>query len=823
MLARFLGYFFSFILTACLVGLCCAGVLISNAAKNLPNYESLKNYTPALMTRIHASNGALIGEVATEKRLYLPIESIPQNLKFAFISAEDKNFYKHFGLDPEGLLRAMVTDIKYFLQGRRLVGASTITQQVAKNFLLSSDFSIQRKLKEAILAVDMEKTYSKDHILELYLNKIYLGRAAYGVASAALTYFNKSVDDLTLPEVAYLASLPKGPSNYDPFKHKKRALERRNWVIDRMFENGYITQDEAIKAKTAPLGVTSHIDENNSFATDYLVEEVRRELIAKYGADKLYGAGFSVRTTLNQEYQKCAQEALRHELIKIDQGKGWRGASSHLNLKDDWKKAFANMPAMEDMSQWKLAIVYAVDNNKAAIYLQPQIDNAGKIEDNLTKGIINAANSKWAYRLLRSDGGFLRTAKGLKDVLHIGDIVFVQKLANADAEYTLEQVPQVQGAILAMDPRTGRVLAMVGGFSFSQSQFNRAIQAYRQPGSSFKPIVYAAALDHGYTPASVILDGPLEIDQPDGTVWQPKNYEGGYVGPATLRYGIEYSRNLMTVRLANALGMDVVADYAKRFGVYDKMQPVLSMSLGAGETTLLKMVTAYAIIANKGQSLTPTFIDRIQNRYGKTIYRHDNRECVACNVDTWSDQPEPNPVFDNDQVLDPMTSYQVTSMLEGVIERGTGKRLQYLHKHIAGKTGTTNDSKDAWFIGYTPNIVVGVYVGYDQPKSLGFGGTGAVLAAPVFGEFFSTALKNEPDVPFEIPQGMSQIPINRKTGMRAQEGDDDFIIEAFKPGTGPADTYQVIGNGTSFREGVRVSPVSETAQDAIENDSGGLY
>ena len=823
MLVRFLGYFFSFILTACLVGLCCAGVLISNALRNLPNYESLKNYTPALMTRIHASNGALICEVATEKRLYLPIESIPQNLKFAFISAEDKNFYKHFGLDPEGLLRAMVTDIKYFLQGRRLVGASTITQQVAKNFLLSSDFSIERKLKEAILAVDMEKSYSKDHILELYLNKIYLGRAAYGVASAALTYFNKSVDDLTLSEAAYLAALPKGPSNYDPFKHQKRALERRNWVIDRMFENGYITQDEANKAKLAPLGVTSHIEENKSFATDYFVEEVRRELIVKYGTDKLYGAGFSVRTTLNQQYQKCAQDALRHQLIKIDQRKGWRGATSHLNFKDDWKKQFANMPAMEDMPQWKLAIVCALDNNKATIYIQPQIDDAGKIQDNLIKGTINAENSKWAYRLLRNDGIFLHTAKGLRDILHIGDVVFVQKTANSDAEYVLEQVPQVQGAILAMDPRTGRVLAMVGGFSFAQSQFNRAIQAYRQPGSSFKTILYAAALDHGYTPASVILDGPLEIDQPDGSVWKPKNFEGGYVGPATLRYGIEHSRNLMTVRLANALGMDIVADYAKRFGVYDKMQPVLSMSLGAGETTLLKMVTAYAIIANKGQSLAPTFIDRIQNRYGKTIYRHDNRECVDCNVAEWHDQPEPNPVFNNDQVLDPMTSYQVTSMLEGVVERGTGKSLQYLHKHIAGKTGTTNDYKDAWFIGYTPNIVVGVYIGYDQPKSLGFGGTGGMLAAPVFGDFFSTALKDEPDIPFEIPQGMSEIPINRKTGMRAQEGDDDFIIEVFKPGTGPADTYQVIGNGSFFREGVRVSPISETAQDAIENDSGGLY
>lgn len=824
MLTRFFGYFFSLIMTVFLVGLCCAGVLISNATKNLPDYDSLKNYTPDLMTRIHAENGELIGEVATEKRLYLPIESIPQNIKLAFISAEDKNFYKHFGIDPEGLARAIVTDVKYFLQGRRLIGASTITQQVAKNLLLSSDLSIERKLKEAILAVNMEKTYSKDHILELYLNKIYLGRGAYGVAAAALTYFNKSVNDLKLSEIAYLASLPKGPSNYDPFKHKTRALERRNWVIDRMFENGYITKNEADTAKLDALGVSSHIIEPNSFATDYFVEEVRKELMSQYGADKVYGGGFSVRTTLNQTYQKDAQNALRRGLIKIDQEKGWRGAHAHLEFKNNWKKDFANIEVMQDIPQWNLAVVFSVTNNNASIFIQPQIDLAGKFNSNLITGIIQNNDSlKWAYRILSSDGTYLRKAKGLTDILHVGDVIYVQKTNDSDKKYTLQQVPQVQGAILAMDPRTGRVLAMVGGFSFSQSEFNRASQAYRQPGSAFKPIVYAAALDHGYTPASVVLDGPLEIDQPDGSVWKPKNYEGTYDGPATLRHGIEHSRNLMTVRLANDLGMNVVADYAKRFGVYDKMQPVLSMSLGAGDTTLLKMVTAYAIFANKGQAISPTYIDRIQNRYGKTIYKHDTRTCENCNVAKWENQEEPVPTFDKEQVLDPMTAYQITSMLEGVIERGTGRSLQYLHKHIAGKTGTTNDSKDAWFIGYTPNIVVGVYVGYDQPKNLGFGGTGARLAAPIFGDFFATALKNQPDIPFQIPDGMSQIPINPKTGMRAEDDADNSIIEAFKPGTGPADTYQVIGNGSAFREGVRVGPLSETAQDAIENGLNGLY
>lgn len=821
MVVSFLSYVFSFILTAFMISLCCAGALLSDAAKNLPDYESLKNYTPALMTRIYAANGSSIGEVATEKRLYLPIDSIPQNLKLAFISAEDKNFYKHFGLDPEGLLRAMVTDVKYFLQGRRLVGASTITQQVAKNFLLSSDVSIERKLKEAVLAVDMEKTYSKDHILELYLNKIYLGHTAYGVAAAALTYFNKSVDDLTLAEVAYLAALPKGPTNYDPFKHHQRALERRNWVIDRMFENGYITQSEAVDAKQQPLDIHIHDINNNSFATDYFVEEVRRQLMAKYGADQLYGGGFSVHTTLKQTYQKYAQLALRHKLIKLDHGKGWRGAKTTLKFTEGWQKAFAQMEAISDIPQWQLAVVYEVEKDKAHIYLQPHINDFGKIDANLSKAIINGTDNKWAYRLLNKNGVYLRKAHGVNDILHVGDVIFVQK--SDETHCLLQQVPQVQGAIMAMDPRTGRVLAMVGGFSFAVSEFNRATQAYRQPGSAFKPIVYSAALDQGYTPASVVLDGPLEIDQPDGTVWRPKNFEGSYVGPATLRYAIEHSRNLMTVRLANALGMDIVADYAKRFGIYDKMQPVLAMSLGAGETTLLKMVTAYAIFAHKGQAIEPTFIDKIQNRYGKTIYKHDKRSCVDCNVEEWNNQEEPMPVSNSEQVLDPMTAYQMTSMLEGVVERGTGKSLKYLNKHIAGKTGTTNDSRDAWFIGYTPNIVVGVYIGYDQPKPLGFGGTGAALAAPVFGEFFATALKDQPDIPFEIPPGMSQIAIDPKTGMLAEEDDPDAIIEAFKPGTGPTDSYHVIGEGSVFREGVRVEPISQSAQDAIESDTGGLY
>lgn len=823
MLSKILGYILSIVLTAFFVGLCFAGVLVSNIAKNLPGYESLENYSPNVMTRIHASNGDLLAEVATQKRLYLSIQQIPQNVKFAFISAEDKNFYKHFGLDPEGLARAALTDLKYMWLGRRLEGASTITQQVAKNFLLTSDPSFERKIKEAILAIDLEKTYSKDHILGLYLNEIYLGRGAYGVAAAALTYFNKSLNDLSLSQAAYLASLPKGPSNYDPFKHPERALQRRNWVIDRMYENGYITKAEADNAKNDPLGVSTHIEDTPSFAADYFVEEVRRYLLAKYGAEKLYGGGLSIRTTLNPTYQKIAKEALQHELVKYDESRGYRGAYKHLDLNGDWVKELANIPTFPDVEKWQLAIVNKVDKSNAYITIQPKIDLAGKISSERITGTINKAGMNWALRIYNADGNYLYTSKGPINILKPGDVIFVEKQEGTNGCYQLRQLPEVQGAILAMDPRNGRILAMVGGFSFAQSEFNRAVQAYRQPGSAFKPIVYSAALDNGYTPASVVLDGPVEIDQQDGTVWKPKNYEGTYAGPATLRYGIEFSKNLMTVRLANDLGMDTVAEYAKHFGVYDKMQPVLSMALGAGETTLLKMVRAYAIIANRGKSLSPTLIDRIQDRYGKTIYKHDDRICKGCNVPKWDGQPEPEIISNNEQVLDPMTSYQITSMLQGVVQRGTGKRLRYLNKSIAGKTGTTNDSKDAWFIGFTPNIVVGVYVGYDHPKTLGKGSTGAVIALPVFGEFFQKALGDQPDIPFKVPDGMTQIAINRKTGMRAKEGDQDCIIEAFKPGTGPADTYQVIGGVGSFKEGVRVPPVSETAQDAIQSGQGGLY
>ncbi len=819
---KILGYTVTSTLTLAILGLGCATAYVNEVSEELPNYEVLEKYEPPVMTRVHAADGGLMAEFSNQRRLYLPIQAVPDRLKAAFISAEDKNFYSHFGLDPEGLARAVVNNLKNMGSGRRPEGASTITQQVAKNFLLSSDATMQRKVREAILSMRIEKAYSKDHILELYLNEIYLGKGAYGIAAAALTYFDKSINELSLEQIAYLAALPKGPSNYDPFTHTERALERRNWVIDRMVENGYVDAADGEAAKQKPLGVTLRSKDNYVFGADYFTEEVRRQLMARYGSNTLYEGGLSVRATLNPQLQVYARKALQDGLIKFDQNFGWRGAYKKISLAGDWGVALGEIPAFSDVPEWQLAVVLSADSNSAQIGLQPERELSNALSSQRVKATIAASDMKWAYRLVDANGR-RSTAKNPAGVLEPGDVVFVEKKKGTDNAYQLRQPPRVQGALVAMEPVTGRVLAMVGGFSYSQSEFNRATQAYRQPGSSFKPFVYAAALDNGYTPASVVLDGPVVIDQGSGNIWRPKNYGGTFAGPSTLRYGIERSRNLMTVRLANDLGMPVVAEYAERFGIYDKMQPVLSMSLGAGETTVLRMVTAYSVLANGGRAIEPSMIDRIQDRYGKTIYRHDKRICKDCNVSVWDNQSEPELVDERDQVLDPMTAYQITSMMQGVVQRGTAARLNYLNRPIAGKTGTTNDSKDAWFVGFTPDIVVGVFVGYDNPRSLGFGGTGSALAAPIFGNFMEPAMKGKPKIDFKVPQGMSLIAIDRKTGMQAHAGDPNVMVEAFKPGTGPADVYQVIGGAESFKEGVRVPLMSPTVNDAIGRGSSGLY
>jgi penicillin-binding protein 1A len=815
---RLIGYFFGL---ASVLFLCAAAggaIYLHSVSKDLPDYAVLNSYAPPVTTRIHAGNGALMAEYAHEKRLFLPIQAVPDRVKAAFLSAEDKNFYNHPGVDVFGLGRAILTNLQNFGSGRRPVGASTITQQVAKNFLLSADQTYDRKIKEAILSFRIEQTYSKDKILELYLNEIFFGLNSYGIAGAALTYFNKSVTELTIAETAYLASLPKGPANYHPFRHEKAALERRNWVIDRMAENGYIAASDAAEAKTQPLGVNLRRGGAHLFASEYFSEEVRRQIVDRYGEKALLEGGLSVRTSFDPQLQIEARRALQDGLVNYDERRGFHGPVEKIDVSSDWGAAIAKIKPLRDVPEWKLAVILAVSAQGVDIGLQPDVEANGKVVDARVRGSISADNMKWAYR---DSKGQRNTAKSPVGVVSPGDVVYVEPLSEGGSSYRLRQPPKVQGGLVAMDPHTGRVLAMVGGFSYGQSEFNRSTQAMRQPGSSFKPFVYAAALDNGYTPASVILDAPIEIVS-GGQVWRPQNYGGGSAGPSTLRLGIEKSRNLMTVRLADDMGMNLVAEYAERFGIYDKMLPVLAMSLGSGETTVMRMVSAYSVIANGGKQIKPTVIDRIQDRYGKTIFRHEERTCEGCNANAWANQDEPKIIDNREQVLDPMTAYQTTSMLEGVVTRGTAAGKIKADRPVAGKTGTTNDEKDAWFVGYTPDLVAGLYIGFDTPAPLGRGGTGGSLAAPIFGEFIAQAIKHSPPGNFIVPEGMQFIAVNRNTGMYANEGEPNTIMEAFKPGTGPADSFSVIGmeNTMSPQDIIKASP---QAQQAITGGGSGLY
>jgi len=813
---RLLGYFFG---VACVLFLGVAAVVavyLATVTKDLPDYAVLSSYEPPVTTRVHAGNGALMAEYAKERRLFLPIQAVPDRVKAAFLSAEDKNFYQHPGIDVTGFARAVVA----YLTGGPTQGGSTITQQVAKNFLLSSEQTMERKAKEAILSFRIEQAYSKDKILELYLNEIFFGLNSYGIASASLTYFNKSVNELTIADAAYLASLPKGPANYHPFRHPEAAVTRRNWVIDRMVENGYVSQSDGAEAKKQPLGVTGRSSGPSLFASGYFAEAVRRQLIEQYGEKMLYEGGLSVRTSFDPQLQVFARKALQDGLINYDERRGFHGPIKQIDTTTDWGKALADIPALADISEWQLAVVLAVSDESVDIGLQPQKETGGKISAERERGVIEAKNMQWAYR---SAAG-RKTAKSPQGVLSVGDVVYVERLgAESSNSYRLRQPPKVEGGLVAMDPKTGRVLAMVGGFSYAQSEFNRATQAMRQPGSSFKPFVYAAAMDNGYTPASVVSDDPLSIQTGNGQVWAPDNYEGEGGGANTLRFAIEHSRNRMTVRLANDLGMNVVAEYAERFGIYDRMMPVLAMSLGSGETTVLRMVSAYSVIANGGKQIKPTLIDRIQDRYGRTIFKHEERVCEGCNASDWHNQDEPNVVDNRETVLDPMTSYQITSMLQGVVQRGTAAgKVKLGDRDVAGKTGTTNDEKDAWFVGFTPDLVAGLYIGFDSPSTLGRGGTGGSLSAPVFNAFMQDAVKDMPASKFVIPAGMNLIPIDRKTGMAAAQGDPNTIIEAFKPGTGPADSLSVIGMDSTMapEEILRTSP---QANQAVQSGAGGLY
>ena len=818
---RLIGWLFGLCSVIVIVAVGLAAAYLDNLTKDLPDYTVLKDYQPPVTTRVHAADGTLLAEYAHQRRLFQPVETIPPLVIDAFISAEDKDFYSHHGIAVDGIIRALRDNLLQRFDGGSgpLVGASTITQQVAKNFLLSSEQTLDRKIKEAVLAVRIDATYSKDKILELYLNEIFLGLNSYGVAAAALNYFNKALYQLDISEIAYLAGLPKGPNNYNPFRRPQAAIERRNYVLDRMLENGYISKQQHDAAFKESLNVNPRQPGSQLYSAEYFTEEVRRELAQIYGEDQLYGGGLSVRTTLEPKMQEQARKALMDGLVNYDQNTGFRKPVATVDITGgDWASAVYAISPLGDVPEWTLAVVLSTDKTGARIGLRPGTDIDGKMLGDKLTGTLANVDSKWVR-------------KGVSGTLKPGDVVYVAPVAGKAGSYQVEQVPEIEGALVAMDPRTGRVEAMVGGFSYSESQFNRATQALRQPGSSFKPIVYSAALDNGYTPASVVLDAPIEIKNADGTVWKPENYEQDFRGPQTLRRGIELSRNVMTVRLAQDIGMPLIIDYAKRFGIYDTLSPVLAMALGAGETTDLRMTSAYATIANGGRKIVPTLIDRIQDRYGKTVYRHDERVCDGCNATSWSNQPEPLIIDNRPQVLDPMTAYQITSMMEGVVQRGTGTYAKRLNRPVAGKTGTSSDFKDAWFIGFTPQLVCGVYIGFDKPRNMGNAQTGGALAVPVFTEFMQAALEGQPPTPFNIPPGMTTAWIDPNTGVEAQQG-GPAIIEAFKPGTGPnlpssvigIGDFQNVGNGgaTSPDAPQLQAPPQRTLQDLFRG-RGGLF
>jgi penicillin-binding protein 1A len=800
-IVRFLGFLFAAGTVVFLVGVAAAAGLIWHFSKDLPDYSQLQDYEPPVMTRVHAVDGSLVGEYAKERRLYLPIQAVPKLVINAFLAAEDKNFYEHGGIDYTGMARAAVVFLQNFGSNRRPQGASTITQQVAKNFLLTNEVSFTRKIKEALLAMRIERAYSKDKILELYLNEIYLGSGAYGVAAASLVYFDKSVNELTVAEASYLAALPKMPGSLHPIRNHDRAIERRNYVVDRLQENGWISKADADKARKDPLTVASRNNGAHTFAGEYFAEEVRRDLFERYGEKKLYEGGLSVHTTLDPKVQVMARKAMVAGLVKYDQEQGYRGAVSKLDISGDWGVKLADIKSLTDISPWRMAVVLETSEQSARIGFQPGHELGGAISKERQTGLITVDGVKWARA--SSGNGRGRTPTSVSQVLQPGDVIYADPLYKegnpVEGQYRLEQLPEVSGAMVAMDPNTGRVLAMVGGFSFDQSQFNRATQAYRQPGSSFKPIVYSSALDNGYTPSTQVVDAPIEIDQGQGGgTWRPDNFSSGkYLGPTTLRNALRLSLNTVTVRLAQDIGMPLISEYAKRFGVYDELPNYLSYALGAGETTTMRMVTAYSMLANGGRRVKPTLIDRIQDRYGHTIFKHDARECRGCDApDGWHNQSEPQLVDRREQVLDTMTAYQITSMLEGVVQAGTATVLKEVGKPIAGKTGTTNEAKDAWFVGFSPDLAVAVYMGYDKPRPLGRGNsaTGGHLAAPIARDFMKLALADKPATPFKIPAGIKLVRVDAKTGMRAGPGDTGrTIMEAFKPGTAPPDNYSVIG------------------------------
>lgn len=819
---RFFIFILGFLVFFGLAGVAGGFYALHHYGRGLPDYKQLADYEPPMVTRIHAGDGRLMEEYATEKRIYVPVQAIPRRIVNAFLSAEDKNFFEHPGIDFVSLIRAVVTNVANIGQGRRLVGASTITQQVAKNFLLTNEVSYERKIKEALLAFRIERTFSKERILDLYLNEIYLGGGSYGVAAASMNYFNKPLDQLTIEEAAYLAALPKAPNNYHPVRKHDAALARRNWVIGRMLEDGHITAEEAEAAKQVPLEVKRR-DATEVVNADFFSEEVRRQLVELYGDDQLYQGGLSVRTTLDPRLQAIADRVLRKGLLAYDRRHGWRGPVTQIKLEDesgeavDWQEKLAAVKLPAGSEPWRLAMVREVSGKAVSIALADG-----------TEGTIPMSELTWARKWLKNQR-FGEKPKRPSEVLSVGDVVLVEAVeANEKGEayepgtFGLRQLPQIDGALVALDPHTGRVLAMSGGFSFEQSQFNRATQAKRQPGSSFKPFVYLAGLDSGYTPATLILDAPFVIDQGPGLgKWKPANYTRKFYGPTPMRVGIEKSRNLMTVRLAQTIGMDKVAAYSKRFGIDENLQQVLSMSLGAGETTLMRMTTAYAMLVNGGKRITPSLIDRIQDRNGATIFRHDLRNCEVCAEEYQAGVEVPELEDEREQIADPRSAYQVVSMLQGVVQRGTGRRIAAVGKPLAGKTGTTNDSFDAWFVGFSPDLAVGIFTGFDNPRTLGRRETGTSVASPIFRDFMADALEDQPAIPFRIPPGIRLVRLNAETGQLARPGDQKVMLEAFKPDNVPTGQQVLIDGGYTPSSG-QPSPVP-TRTTTGGGLSGGLY
>ncbi|MBQ4807228.1 PBP1A family penicillin-binding protein [Phaeobacter sp. HS012] len=814
-MVRFILSFFGSIFSTITLGIAMIALTIGAVfwiyGRDLPSHESLAQYQPPTISRIYSGEGALIDEFAQERRLFTPSEEIPDLVKQAFISAEDKNFYSHKGYDMRGIAAAAVEAVRS--RGSNVRGASTITQQVMKNFLLSGDRKAERKVKELILASRLEETLSKDKILELYMNEIFLGQNSYGVTAAAQTYFNKTLSELTPHEAATLASMPKAPSDYHPVRQKQRLLNRRNYVLREMRENGYIS-DAVYKVEVdQPLRSVQNGD-FDSFRTalpprDYFTDEIRRQLSEDFGEGEFFTGGFTVRATIDEEMQTEAASALRAGLEKYDRSRGnWRGTGVTLDAEalaseESWRAALSNASVPRDIDlggKWHPAVALEVGDQSLRV----------GIEDVAEIGSVPRSDIKWMK------GSF-------KDNISAGDVVLVRAVEKDGAlqHWSLRQVPEVQGGFVAMDVNTGRVLAMQGGFSYQHSVFNRATQAQRQPGSSFKPFVYAAALDSGYSPATIVVDAPIEINTPQG-LWRPKNSTNKFYGPTPLRTGIEMSRNLMTIRLAQEVGMEVVAGYAERFGVYDNMGAFLANSLGAEETTLYKMVAAYAMFANGGERVQPTLVDRIQDRRGETIYRHDDRDCVDCASPALAAGQAPRIVDNREQVMDPITAYQLTSMMRGVVDRGTASSVINLPVPTAGKTGTTNDSRDVWFVGFTSNIVAGCYMGFDQPRPMGRGAYGGTMCGPVFQQFMQKATAKYGGGKFAVPEGGHFIKIDRYTGARLADAASggNVVAEYFRDGAEPIFGLAFDGG---FAMGSNLPLFEEAAQSArrVTTSDGG--